>query len=172
MTDLFLLSAADAPNRGYFPLSHGIARGDNRRVVRAIVFVIQNGLHWRGAHKTIYDWFVRWSRQGVFSKTFAHLARKGGKADRITTDAPHLPQSQHPPRKALDRETGMNVCVSELRVQGSNEMISGRRSGRRKTPVGRYATTQYTEASQRLSNRHICQSRISESKGAFQFRLD
>jgi len=44
----------------YFPLSHGIPRVDDRRIVSGIVFVIKNGLRWRdaptgyGPHKTIY----------------------------------------------------------------------------------------------------------------------
>ena len=66
----------------YFPLSHGIARVDDRRIVSALVFVIKNGLRWRdaprdyGPHKTIYNRFIRWSRLGVFNKIFAELARK------------------------------------------------------------------------------------------------
>src|ERR1700722_2197276 len=86
MADLFLLSEAQmrriAP---HFPLSHGIARVDDRRVISGIVFVIRNGLRWRdapreyGPHKTIYNRFVRWSRLGVFNKIFAELARKAGK---------------------------------------------------------------------------------------------
>jgi len=80
----------------YFPLSHGIARADDRRIVSAIVFVIKNGLRWRDApreyrpHKTIYNRFVRWSRLGLFNKIFAGLARKGGKPERIMIDATHL----------------------------------------------------------------------------------
>ena len=74
---------------GFFPLSHGIARVDDRRIVSAIVFVIRNGLRWRaapgeyGPHKTIYNRFIHWSRLGVFNKIFAELARKGGKTERI-----------------------------------------------------------------------------------------
>ena len=50
MTDLFLLSEAQMGRiEGYFPLSHGIARVDDRRIVSAIIFVIKNGLHWRDA---------------------------------------------------------------------------------------------------------------------------
>ena len=85
MTDLFLLSQAQMRRiEGYFPLSHGIARVDDRRIVSAIVFVIRNGLRWRdapkeyGPHKTIYNRFIRWSRLGVFNKIFAALAKKGG----------------------------------------------------------------------------------------------
>ena len=62
MTDLFLLSEAQMRRiERYFPLSHGIARVDDRRIVSAIVFVIRNGLRWRdappeyGPHKTIYN---------------------------------------------------------------------------------------------------------------------
>ena len=61
MADLFLLSQAQMHRiERYFPLSHGIARVDDRRIVSAIVFVIKNGLRWRdaprdyGPHKTIY----------------------------------------------------------------------------------------------------------------------
>jgi len=97
MTDLFLLSEAQMRRiERYFPRSHGVARVDDRRIVSAIVFVIKNGLRWRdapreyGAHKTIYNRFIRWSRLGVFNKIFAALARKGGKPERIMIDATHL----------------------------------------------------------------------------------
>jgi putative transposase len=50
MTDLFLLSPAQMRRiERYFPLSHGIARVDDQRIVSAIVFVIKNGLRWRDA---------------------------------------------------------------------------------------------------------------------------
>jgi putative transposase len=97
MTDLFLLSPTQMRRISpYFPLSHGIARVDDRRIVSAIIFVIKNGLRWRdapkeyGPHKTIYNRFIRWSRLGVFNKIFAELAAKGGKPERIMIDATHL----------------------------------------------------------------------------------
>src|ERR1700679_470529 len=97
MGDLFLLSQAQMRRiEGDFPLSHGIARVDDRPIVSALVCVIKNGLRWRdappdyGPHKTIYNRFVRWSRLGVFNKIFAELARKGGKPKRIMIDATHL----------------------------------------------------------------------------------
>jgi transposase len=50
MADLFLLSEAQMRRiKPYFPLSHGIARVDDRRVISGIVFVIRNGLRWRDA---------------------------------------------------------------------------------------------------------------------------
>jgi putative transposase len=83
MTDLFLLSRVQMGRiERYFPLSHGIARVDDQRiVVSAIIFVIKNGLRWRdaprdyGPHKTISNRFVRWSRLGAFNRIFAELWR-------------------------------------------------------------------------------------------------
>ena len=44
MADLFLLSEAQMRRiERYFPLSHGIARVDDRRVISGIIFVIRNG---------------------------------------------------------------------------------------------------------------------------------
>jgi len=97
MDDLFMLSEAQMRRiEPHFPLSHGVPRVDDRRVISGIVFVIRNGLRWRdaprayGPHKTIYNRFVRWSRLGVFNKIFAELAGKAGKPHRIMIDATHL----------------------------------------------------------------------------------
>ena len=97
MTDLFLLSPAQMRRIvRYFPLSHGVARVDDRRIVSANVFVIKNGLRWRdappeyGPHQTIYNRFVRWSRLGVFNKIFAALAHRGRNPERVMIDATHL----------------------------------------------------------------------------------
>jgi hypothetical protein len=54
MTDLSLLSQAQMRRIvRYFPLSHGVARVDDRRIVSAIVFVIKNGLRWRDARSMV-----------------------------------------------------------------------------------------------------------------------
>jgi transposase len=97
MRDLLWLSAAQMRRiEPYFPLSHGIARVDDRRVISGIIFVIRNGLRWRdapkdyGPHKTIYNRFIRWSRLGVFNRIFAALAAQGPKAQRLMIDATHL----------------------------------------------------------------------------------
>ena len=43
MTDLFLLSEAQMRRiEPFFPLSHGIPRVDDRRVISGVVFVIRN----------------------------------------------------------------------------------------------------------------------------------
>ena len=80
----------------YFPLSHGVARVDDRRVISGIIFVIRNGLRWRdgpkdyGQHKTIYNRFVPWSRMAVFNRIFAKLSAKGPKPEQPMIDATHL----------------------------------------------------------------------------------
>jgi transposase len=80
MTDMFLLSEAQmARISPFFPLSHGMPRVDDRRVISGIIFVIRNGLRWRdvpasyGPHKTIYNRFIRWSEMGVFGRIFVEL---------------------------------------------------------------------------------------------------
>jgi putative transposase len=97
LSEVWLLSEAQMRRiEPYFPLSHGIPRVDDRRIVSGIIFVIRNGLRWRdapagyGPHKTIYNRFIRWSRLGVFNRIFAELAAKGGKPDRLMIDATHL----------------------------------------------------------------------------------
>ena len=48
----------------FFPLSHGVPRVDDRRIVSGIIYVIMHGLMWRdapkdyGPHKTIYNRFI------------------------------------------------------------------------------------------------------------------
>jgi transposase len=72
MGDLFLLSEGQmARISPHFPLSHGVPRVDDRRVVSGIVYVIRNGLQWKdapagyGPHKTLYNRFIRWSCQSA-----------------------------------------------------------------------------------------------------------
>ena len=97
MIRLFLLSERQmARLRPHFPLSHGVPRVDDRRVVSGIVYVIRNGLQWKdaprdyGPPKTLYNRFIRWSRLGVFDRIFAALAGEGPKPQRIMIDATHL----------------------------------------------------------------------------------
>src|SRR5882672_535537 len=98
MSDLFWLSVAQMRRvEPHFPLSHGIARVDDRRVISGIIVVIRNGLRWRdapkdyGPYKTIYNPFIRWSRLGVFNRIFAELAAEGGRP-RPADDRRHPPQ--------------------------------------------------------------------------------
>jgi transposase len=90
MSDLFLLSERQmARISPFFPLSHGVPRVDDRRVVSGIIYVIRNGLQWKdapkayGPHKTLYNHFVRWSLLSVFDRIFVALATEGRKPERI-----------------------------------------------------------------------------------------
>jgi len=97
MSDLFWLTDKQMRRiEPYFPLSHGIPRVDDKRVLSGIFFVIRNGLRWRdaprdyGPHKTIYNRFIRWSRLGVFNRIFAELSAQGPRPERLMIDATHL----------------------------------------------------------------------------------
>lgn len=97
MSDQFWLTEAQLKRiEPHFPLSHGVPRVDDRRVVSGIIHVIRNGLRWRdapevyGPHKTLYNRFVRWSRMGVFDRIFANLAAEEGPPDRLMIDSTHL----------------------------------------------------------------------------------
>jgi transposase len=97
MDKLFLLSRLQiARISPHFPLSHGVSRVDDRKVVSGILYVIRNGLQWRdapkayGPHKTLYNRFIRWSLLGVFDRIFVSLAGAGPKPERIMIDSTHL----------------------------------------------------------------------------------
>jgi len=97
MSGLYMLTRQQINRiKPYFPLSHGVERVDDRRVLSGIIYVIRNGLRWKdaprgyGPHKTLYNRFVRWSRMGVFNRIFAELAGQEGPPDRLMIDATHL----------------------------------------------------------------------------------
>lgn len=97
MSTLFYLSRAQLDRiKPYFPLSHGIPRVDDLRILSGIIYVIRHGLQWKdapreyGPHKTLYNRFIRWSRLGVFNKIFMELVEKQGDTERLMIDATHL----------------------------------------------------------------------------------
>lgn len=97
MSDLFFLSEEQISRmKPYFPLSHGIPRVDDRRVLSGIIHVIRNGLRWcdapkdYGPHKTLYNRFVRWSQLGVFDRIFEALSATGDADETLMIDATHL----------------------------------------------------------------------------------
>ncbi len=62
MSDLFwLFDRLFARMRPYFPISHGIPRTNDHRVISGIIHVIRNELRWRdaptdyGPHTTLYN---------------------------------------------------------------------------------------------------------------------
>lgn len=95
--DVFLLSERQMERiRPFFPLSHGVPRVDDRRVLSEIVYVIRNGLQWKdapkpyGPYKTLYNRFIRWSRLGVFDRIFTALTEQAGPSKRMMIAATHL----------------------------------------------------------------------------------
>lgn len=97
MSDLFWLTEAQmARLEPFFPLSHGVPRVDDRRVLSGIIFINRNGLRWRdapaayGPHKTLYNRWVRWSRLGVFARILVELADAGQDTAMLMIDATHL----------------------------------------------------------------------------------
>lgn len=97
MSTLFYLSRAQLDRiKPYFPLSHGIPRVDDLRILSGIIYVIKHGLQWKdapreyGPHKTLYNRVIRWSRLGVFNKIFMELVEKQGDTERLMIDATHL----------------------------------------------------------------------------------
>jgi transposase len=122
MSDLYLLSRPQFNRiRPYFPLSHGIQRVDDLRVISGIIYVIKHGLQWKdapagyGSHKTLYNRFIRWSRMGVFNRIFSALAGKAGEPDRLMIDATHL--KAHRTASSLLKK-GMFPVVSVTRKAG------------------------------------------------------
>ena len=97
MSQLFYLSSEQLERiKPFFPLSHGVSRVDDLRVLSGIIYVIKHGLQWKdapreyGPYKTLYNRFVRWSRMGIFDNIFAELATTAGNDSRLMIDATHL----------------------------------------------------------------------------------
>ena len=97
MSNVFYLSVEQIERiQPFFPLSHGVPRVDDRRIISGISYVLKRGLQWKdapreyGPYKTLYNRFVRWSLLGVFNTIFAELAKSAGSGGRIMIDATHL----------------------------------------------------------------------------------
>ena len=97
MSDLFWLTDAQMERlKPFFPLSHGVPRVDDRRVLSGIIFINRNGLRWRdapsdyGPAKTLYNRWVRWGRLGVFARMLTELAAEGRDTTTVMIDATHL----------------------------------------------------------------------------------
>ena len=84
MSDLIRLSEAQMCRiKPYLPLSHGVPRVDDRRIISGMIFVIRNGLRWRDAPDD-------YGLLGVLNKIFSALSARGGKPDQLMIDATHL----------------------------------------------------------------------------------
>ncbi len=82
--------------RPFFPLSRGVRRVDDRKVISGIIYVLKNGLQWKdapreyGPHKTLYNRYVRWSEKKIFEKIFNALAQNGETGKLLMLDSTYL----------------------------------------------------------------------------------
>ena len=164
MADLFWLMPKQIKRiERYFPLSRGVPRVDDRRVISGILHVIRNGLRWRdapadyGPYKTIYNRFVRWSRLGVFNRIFAALAGKAGRPDTLMIDATHL--KAHRTAASLLKRGSSPMSRAH---QGRPELQAARRLRRPGQAVGPAA---HRRTGQRLQGCGADDGRSSQSQG-------
>lgn len=123
MDDLFWLTEAQMERlRPFFPLSHGVPRVDDRRVLSGIIFINSNGLRWPdapaayGPAKTLYNRWVRWSRLGVFARILTELAAEGWEIETVMIDATHL--KAHRTASSLRGKKGVANASSGARKAG------------------------------------------------------
>ena len=97
MSDLFWLTDEQmARLKPFFPLSLGVPRVDDKRVLSGIILFNRNGLRWRdapadyGPPKTLYNRWVRWGRLGVFARMLIELSTEGQDTETVMIDATHL----------------------------------------------------------------------------------
>ena len=113
MGDLYWLTDAQmARLNPFFPVSHGVPRVDDRRVLSGIIFINRNGLRWRdapavyGPHKTLYNRWFRWSRMGIFARILHELVKQDVETEMIMIDATHL--KAHRTAASLRKKGGPN----------------------------------------------------------------
>ena len=123
MNELFWLSQVQLDRiKPYLPLSHGVPRIDDLRVISGIIYVIRNGLQWKdapleyGSHKLLYHRFFAWSRMGIFNRIFAELSADGITLDWLMIEATHL-EAQRTAAKLLKK--GMFPALSAARGRES-----------------------------------------------------
>jgi transposase len=80
-------------------LPHGRPGGprvDDRRVISGILHVLRSGCAWRnvpseyGSHKTLYNRYSRWAREGIWRRLFEQAASAGGVPDELAIDSTHI----------------------------------------------------------------------------------
>ena len=123
MDDLFWLTEAQMERlKPFFPLSHGVPRVDDRRVLSGIILINRNGLRWRdapsayGPPKTLYNRWVRWSRLGVFARILTELAAEGREVETVMIDATHL--KAHRTASSLRGKKGVANASSDEQKAG------------------------------------------------------
>lgn len=105
--------------RGYFPKTRGIPKKDDRKILSGIYYVIKHGLRWidcpsyYGKHKTIYNRFVRWSKNGTFERIFQGLSAKEEEGN-MQIDSTYV--KCHRTAASLFKKRQMNAGLVEARA--------------------------------------------------------
>lgn len=140
MSDLFLLSERQmARISPFFPLSHGVPRVDDRRVVSGIVYVIRHGLQLEGRAQGL------WPAQDALQSLHAlerdgrlrpHLRRAGRRRAQLNVLHRHLDDFRVEVARIYVTDRSMREC--EERISAAIERL-GHRSDRliERSPRGR-----------------------------------
>ena len=163
MIDLFWLMPKQMQRiKRYVPLSHGVPRVDDRRVISGILHVIRNGLRWRdapaeyGPYKTIYNRFVRWSGWAFSTASSPPwLARRT--PDTLRIDATHL--KAHRTAASLLKRGSFPMSRAH---QGRPELQAAHRLRRTRATL---AAAAQRRPSQRFQGRDADDLRSSQSQG-------
>lgn len=136
-----------------FPKVRGVGRADDCKVLSGIVYVIRNGLQWAdapaeyGPHKTLYNRFRRWSKNGVFERIFEELAKPDAESQEVLMiDATHLKAHR---------------TASSLKKGGNEPRLIGRTKGGMNTKLHTLCDKQG-----RPIRLHITEGQRSDFKGA------
>ena len=124
----------------YFPKSHGIRRVDDRKVLSGIIYVIKHGLQWKdapkeyGPYKTLYNRFVRWSKNGIFNKIFKELVKATVTDERLMIDSTYLKVHRTaaslqkkgcwPPNWSHERRIDYKTACSLQRIRTTTVLVS------------------------------------------------
>lgn len=120
MSDVFWLTTQQLNRiKLYFPVSHGVPRVDDRRVISGIIYVIRHGLQWKdaptayGLHKTLYNRFVRVG-VGRGSSTRSSASWRDSRGERLSDDRRHT--SEGSPNGGKSVEKGSLAVLVARRV--------------------------------------------------------
>ena len=104
---------------GLLPRQRGNVKVDNRRVLAAILYVVEQGCKWRGLPErfgnwpTIYTRLNRWAKSGVLDRVFAALQHQ--QIIRVRVEAVSLDSTVvkvHPDGTGARKKTGHKPSAS------------------------------------------------------------
>lgn len=129
MKEPFLLSDSQMMEISpLFPLTRGVSRIDDRKIVSGIIYVLQNGIQWKdvpeyyGVCNTIYNRFIRWCQMGIFEKVILKLNEMPNNCDKVIISENHI----------RNNKTASRFLRKKSRISGGN-LYSFRETNLRKS---------------------------------------